>query len=94
MLSDRSVWRDTVRCVRFGPLDARAMSGFAVWMLSMSWPTFWLSIAILVFFFLLERAGITLPCALNLVRCGLFSNVRTHDGHFAAHARRRDRIGW
>ena len=90
MLSNRSTWRDTARSVRFGPLDARAMSGFAVWMLAMSWPTFWLSIAILALFFFLERAGITLPCAINLVRCGLFSNVRTHDGTFAERARMRD----
>lgn len=72
----QNCWRDSARVVRIGFLDARACSGLFVWMLHMSWPTFWLSCAVMLVFVLLERGGISLPAALRLARTYFAPEVR------------------
>lgn len=82
MILSKNVWRDTARPVRCGFLDARALTGFFLWMLHMSWPTFWLSLAVLLLFVVLERLGITVPAALRWCRQSFFSPIRRHDSHY------------
>lgn len=77
MQTTGTLWRDTARPVRFGFLDARAASGFAVWVLHMCWTTFWLSIAVMVLFFIFDRYGVTPPAAWRLFKQGFFSEHRS-----------------
>lgn len=59
------MWRDTARPVRIGFLDARAAAGAFVWLLHMSWPTFWLSLFLAAGFVALGHFGITPPAFLR-----------------------------
>ncbi len=80
----QTCWRDTARTVRIAFLDARALSGFFVWMLHMCWPTFWISLVVIALFLLLERWGLSLPAALRLARVSFFDSFRAHDRHMHA----------
>ena len=71
------LWRDTARPVRIGPVDARVLWGAAVWLVHMSWPTFWISAAVLVFFLVLEQFGVTPPAACRYLRTACFPRLRT-----------------
>ena len=81
---NQACWRDTARTVRIAFLDARALSGFFVWMLYMSWPTFWISLLVIALFLLLERWGLSLPAALRLARTSFFDSFRAHGRHLRA----------
>ncbi|MCR5258294.1 MAG: IcmT/TraK family protein [Desulfovibrio sp.] len=72
------LWRDTARPVRIGFLDARAASGFGVFLLHMSWPTFWLSLLVLALFALIDRFGVTPPAALRWCRQACVKPLRLH----------------
>ena len=78
------LWRDSARTVRIAFLDARALSGFFVWMLHMCWPTFWISLLVIALFLLLERWGLSLPSALGLARTSFFDSFRVHGRHLRA----------
>ena len=76
MAMEQNCWRDTARTVRIGFLDARACSGFFVWMLHMCWPTFILSLVIMFLFVLLDRQGISVPCAARYIKTLFLPPVR------------------
>lgn len=85
----QTCWRDTARTVRIAFLDARALSGFFVWMLHMCWPTFWISLLITALFLALERWGLTLPAALRLARTACFADRRSHESMYVLRCRTR-----
>ena len=82
MSLEQNCWRDSARTVRIGFLDARACSGFFAWMLHMCWPTFFLSLFIMAFFVLLERQGITVPCAARYLRTLFLPAIRQNTSTF------------
>lgn len=82
-MNEANPWRDSARSVRFGFLDARAMSGFFVWMMHMCEETFWFSVALVVLFVFLERFGVTVPVALRLARTSFFGPLRHHESGYA-----------
>lgn len=76
MYSTSVMWRDTARPVRIGFLDARAAAGTFVWLLHMSWPTFWLSLFLAAGFVALGHFGITPPAFLRSLRFALAGSER------------------
>lgn len=62
------MWRETGRTAKVFMVDARAMISLAAFMVHISWMTFYFVIATLLFFFILNQFGYTLPNALRRVR--------------------------
>lgn len=83
------LWRDTARPVRFLFFDARVLAGLGAWLVYMSWFTFWLSVALMVVFGILERFGVTPPAAWRYLLGSLFSPLRTGGGDYAVRRRTR-----
>lgn len=76
MYSTNVMWRDTARPVRIGFLDARAAAGAFIWLLHMSWFTFWLSVIIAAGFVVLGHFGVTPPAFLRSLRLVLAGSER------------------
>lgn len=76
MYSTNVMWRDTARPVRIGFVDARAAAGAFVWLLHMSWPTFWLSLAVAGLFAVLGHFGVAPPAFLRSLRLVMAGEVR------------------
>lgn len=82
-------WRNTMRPVRFFALDARAALPFFVLLVYARPITFAITATVVVFFWLLERRGLTFPSALRSIRVWLVGDRRP--GWFAyIHRRMRD----
>ncbi|GJM07234.1 MAG: phosphoesterase [marine bacterium B5-7] len=64
-------WRDSARMPRFFMVDARAAFPFLVFLLHISWWTFWVAIVAMIFFAALERYGFTVPVFLRWFRSSL-----------------------
>jgi hypothetical protein len=83
------LWRPSARPVQFFFLDARSMICFFAWILYMSWPTFWLSVASLVLFFVFSRFGMTPDAAFRFLKLWPFSGERSHMSLYLARRRAR-----
>ncbi len=59
-LNVRAHWRDSVRPARFFIIDARSALPFLVFLMHIRWWTFWVFLAIAIFFAILERLGFTM----------------------------------
>ena len=84
MYSTGILWRNTARPVNFFVLDARAAACFVIWVLHMCRETFYLSMASLVIFCVIERYGVTPNAAWRYLRMFLFSKERDHISLYAA----------
>lgn len=85
----RTIWRDTALSVRIGCWDARACSGFFLWMLHMCWFSFWLSILVFLVCIVLEQFGISMPAALRGARTFFLPAVRHTTSVYAERRRLR-----
>lgn len=83
------IWRDTARPVRFFFLDGRVVIGMAFWLLHMSWFTFYISLASVIFFFIVERLGVTPPAALRFLKTYILGRRRRHMSLFILRGRAR-----
>lgn len=64
-------WRDTARPARFGPIDAKAVFPFLLWLLHFRLWTFGVAVAFTVFFTMLEKWGFTIPVFARWVRSSI-----------------------
>ena len=62
------MWRDTARPIRFFIFDGRVLTGLAIWAVHMSMWTFYLAIAVMVLFSILEFFGMSPMAALRSAR--------------------------
>ncbi len=79
---EHNVWRDSARTVRVGFLDARALSGLAVWMVHMSMATLALSGVVMLVFLILDRHGVSVPAAWRSLRTLLFPGRRVSGSRY------------
>lgn len=61
-------WRNSMRPVRFFNFDARAAIPFALLLVHARLHTLILTIIVTIFFYILERRGLTFPSALRAMR--------------------------
>ncbi len=71
-------WRETGRQVRFGPFDGRLMIFVVLWMLFPSYIFFYLTVAAMAFFYVLEFKGYTLANAYRKI--GVFLAGKKRNG--------------
>ncbi len=64
-------WRDTARPARFGPIDAKAVFPFLLFLLHMRLWTFCVAVVCIMFFGILERWGFTMPVFLRWLRASI-----------------------
>ena len=62
------MWRNTMLPIRFYAVDARALVPFFVCLLHWSWRTFYMALAGIALFAVLEWCGLTFPAALRTLR--------------------------
>lgn len=62
------MWRDTARSSRFFMVEGLAAAPLLVFLLHISWGTFWFAVIDIAVFWVLERFGVTVPVALRLLR--------------------------
>lgn len=62
-----TTWRETGRHVKVGPLDGRLMLFVVLLLLFPSWILLFLTISAMLFFYVLEYMGYTLPKALRKI---------------------------
>jgi intracellular multiplication protein IcmT len=82
-------WRNSMRPVRFFNLDARAGIPFIFLLVYFRPITIVLTILVTVFFYMLERRGLTFPAALRSIRQWLIGDRRPAYYHYA-HRRLKD----
>ena len=73
-------WRNTMRPVRFFNLDARAAFPFFVLLVYLRPISLVITLLITVFFYILERYGLTFPASLRAIRLWLGGDFRP--GHY------------
>ena len=61
-------WRDSGRRARFGLIDAEAVIPILLFLVHITWWTFWLAVSISVFFAILNRYGYTMTIFGRVVR--------------------------
>ena len=71
------MWRNTMLPIRFYAVDARALVPFFVWLLHWSWGTFYVALAGIAGFAVLEWCGLTFPAALRTVRRLVVGHTRS-----------------
>lgn len=64
-------WRDTARQARFFFVDAQAAFPFLLFLMHITWWTFFVALFATLFFTLLTRYGFTVPVFLRWVRSSL-----------------------
>ncbi|MCB9990147.1 MAG: type IV secretion protein IcmT [Rhodospirillales bacterium] len=69
-------WRNTMRPVRFFGLDARAALPFFILLVYARPVTIVLTLLIVIFFYILERFGLTYPAALRSMRSWMVGDRR------------------
>ena len=69
-------WRNTQKPARFFILDARAFLAFLFFLVHMRLWTLYVVIAIMFFFWLMERFGLTFEASLRAVRCWFLGQNR------------------
>lgn len=69
-------WRDSARTPRFFVVDAYAAFPLVLFLLHIRWWTFYLAIATMIFFSIIERFNFTVPVFMRWARCQLAGNVR------------------
>ena len=69
-------WRDTGRQVKVGPLDGRLMVFFVLWIMFPSFLLFSIALLSVVFFYILDYMGYTLPNAIRKVSVALAGKKR------------------
>lgn len=70
------VWRESGRQVKIGPLDARLLIFFVLFFLHISWLTFFVIIAGMLFFYGLEYFGYSLPNSFRKIRILISGNLK------------------
>ena len=76
-------WRNTMRPVRFFNLDARAALPFFVLLVYLRPISIIITLMITVFFYALERYGLTFPAALRAIRLWLGGDMRPGHNRYA-----------
>lgn len=76
-MSGVGYWRDSARTPRFFLVDAYAAFPLILFLLHIRQWTFFLSIATIVFFGVLERFNFTLPVFLRWIKSNLAGPVKT-----------------
>ncbi len=61
-------WRDSARQIKIGPLDARLIIFFVLWMVNPNKPLLILAAIALTFFYILDYMGYTLPNAIRKIK--------------------------
>lgn len=74
-------WRDSQRSTRFFMFDARAALGVALWVFHARWWTFYAAIAIMIFFWILERKGLNFVTAFRTFRTFLIGVNRPRNAN-------------
>ena len=69
-------WRNTMRPVRFFNLDARAAMPFGILLVYARLDSLIFTLVITAFFYMLERMGLTFPCALRAIRVWIIGKTR------------------
>ncbi len=69
-------WRDSARNPRFFMVDALAALPLVLFLLHIRWWTFYLAIATIVFFGVLERFDFTVPVFLRWARSTIAGKIR------------------
>ncbi len=64
-------WRDSARSARFFFIDYRAAFPFLLFLMHIRWWTFFIALGAMLFFWILERYGFTVPVFLRLARSWL-----------------------
>lgn len=70
------MWRDAGRPVRFLTFDGRSAIAILVFMVHISMATLMISVALMVFFWVIERFGYTVPNARRRARVLLMGNTK------------------
>lgn len=73
MSHEVNIWRDTALPVRFGlfdivSIDAQAVFPLVIWLIDLSWRTFFLAVAAIAAFALMERFGLRPAAAMRRLR--------------------------
>lgn len=89
MNTTKILWRDTARPVKLLIFDARILVGFGIWALHMSHFTFYISLAGMFFFYLLEHFGITPPAAMRFAILYFLGTKRMHTSLYMMRRRAR-----
>lgn len=69
-------WRNSMRPVRFFNFDARAIIPFCVLLFYARISTLVISVVVTLFFWILEKKGLTFPAAIRSSRLFIFGNYR------------------
>lgn len=84
------MWRDTARPLRFFIFDARVLMGLVIWALHMSMWTFYLALACMVSFSVLEFFGMSPVAALRAAKNFWTGDLRLSRNHYDI----RRRVRW
>lgn len=76
-------WRNTQKPARFFVLDARAFIAFMVFMVHARTWTLVIAIVVMIFFWILERYGLTFDASLRAIRCWFFGKKRPANARYA-----------
>ncbi len=69
-------WRDSARSARFFMVDAKAAFPLLLFLVHIRWWTFWVAIATMTFFWILERFNFSVPIFLRFMRSFCAGKIR------------------
>lgn len=69
-------WRNNMRSARFFAFDARAAIPIPFLLFYARWSTLFITILFLIFFYYLERKGLSFPAAMRKLRLEIIGNYR------------------
>jgi len=76
-IDETTHWRDASRSPRFFFMDFRAAFPLVVFLLHITWLTFGIAVAFVIFFSILERFRFTIPIFLRWVKSTLAGSLRS-----------------
>lgn len=83
------MWRDTARPLRFFLFDARMLTGLAIWALHMCMETFYLALAVMALFSVLEFFGMSTVAAVRTAKNFWTGEIRLARNHYDIRRRSR-----